>query len=131
MAGLDGCIDLLLPPASERALRSIAALKERLGIGVEPPPPAGFIPELPGWEERSPHIEGPFHHLDFYSQCLARLERGFEEDGVAARQMVAAGLVEPALLRDLYEQIEPRLNRYLAIHPPAFRAAVEAFLARQ
>ena len=110
---------------------SIATLKERLGIGVEPLPRDGFIPELPGWEERSQHIEGASHHLDFYTQCLARLERGYAADVIGVQRMVDARLVEPQRLRDFYDAVEPELWRHLAIHPPAFRAAVEAFLARQ
>jgi hypothetical protein len=124
-------IDLLLVPPNERVLRSIAALKERLGIGVEPPPRDGFIPELPGWEERSVHIEGAFHHLDFHSQCLAQIERSYTKDLLDAQRLVDAGLVDPQRLRTLYDAIEPELWRHLAIHPPSFRAAVEAFLARQ
>jgi len=124
-------IDLKLVPPSERVLRSIAALKERLGIGVETPLRDGFIPEVPGWGERSLPIEGAFYHLDFYSQCLTQLERGYEKDFADAQRMVDAGLVEPRRLRELFDAIEPRLIRYPVIHPPAFRAAVEAFIARQ
>lgn len=39
--------------------------------------------------------------------------------------------VTSSRVRELYEQIEPQLKRHPAIHPPAFRAAVEAFIARQ
>jgi hypothetical protein len=124
-------IDLKLFPPNERVLRSIAAVKKRLGIGVQPPPRDGFIPELPGWEERSRLIEGTFFHFDFYSQCLTQLERDYQKDRDDAQRMVDAGLVEPQRLRELFQAIEPALIRYPVIHPPAFRRQVEAFLARQ
>lgn len=124
-------IDLKLVPPTERVLRSIGDLKERLGIGFEPPPHDGFIPELPGWEDRSRPIEGSFYHYDFYSQCLTQIERGFDKDFIDPQRMVDAGLVDTTRLRALYEAIEPKLIRYPMIHPPSFRAAVEAFIARQ
>lgn len=126
-----GAIDLAVVPASEGMLRSIAELKERLGIGFETPPPDGFIPQLPGWEERSLPIERSFYHYDFYSQCMTRLERGYDEDFAEAQRMVDHGFVDPQRLCELFDAIEPRLIRYPVIHPPAFRAAVEAFIARQ
>ena len=42
--------------------------------------------------------------------------------------MIESGLVAPALLRELYETIEPELYRYPAIDPAAFRRKVEAAL---
>lgn len=72
-----------------------------------------------------------FYHYDFYSQCLTRIERGYDNDVAEAQRMVDEGLVQPRRLRDLFDAIEPRLIRYPVIHPPAFRRAVEAFLARQ
>ena len=37
-------------------------------------------------------------------------------------------LIEPPSLRELFDEIEPRLYRYPAIDPAAFRRALEAFL---
>lgn len=124
-------IDLKLVPPTERVLRSIADLKESLGIGFETPSRDGFIPELPGWEERSLAIDRAFYHYDFYSQCLTQLERGFDKDFHDAQRMVDTGLVDPNRLRELFDAIEPTLIRYFATHPPAFRRELEAFIARQ
>ena len=54
-------IDLMLVPESDALLRAIAHLKDELGVNVELASPADFIPELPGWEERSLFVsqEGP------------------------------------------------------------------------
>jgi hypothetical protein len=41
-------------PESDAVLRELVALKDRLGINVELASPPDFIPELPGWRERSP-----------------------------------------------------------------------------
>lgn len=87
-------IDLEIRPESEDILRAIPELKERLDINVELASPAHFIPELPGWEERSPFIarEGrvSFHHYDFYSQALAKIERSHARDLADVREMFAA-----------------------------------------
>jgi hypothetical protein len=128
-------IDIKIIPDDPRVLRVIPALKERLDINVEQASPDDFIPELPGWRERSPFIarEGKlsFHHYDFYAQCLAKLERGHAKDLLDAQQMIDANLVDVSRLREFYDAIEPELWRYTAIHPPSFRAKVEAFIARQ
>jgi hypothetical protein len=128
-------IDIRIIPDDGRIFDVIPSIKERLGISVELASPAEFIPELPGWQERSPFIERErtvsYHHYDFYSQCLAKIERGHKVDLIDAKQMVDSGLVDPSRLLELFDFIEPGLKRYTAIYPPAFRAAVEAFLARQ
>lgn len=118
-------VDLRLEPESDALLRELAGLKERLGINVELASPPDFIPELPGWRERSPMVfrEGnvDVHHFDPYSQALSKIERGFAHDLMDVEQMLAVGMVDPDRLAELYAAIEPELYRYPAIDPPAFR----------
>ena len=68
-------IDLKAIPERDDILRQLSALKERLEINIELASPDNFIPELPGWEERSKFVrqEGKltFLHYDFYAQALA------------------------------------------------------------
>jgi hypothetical protein len=101
-------------------------------VNIELASPPDFIPELPGWRDRSPHVlrEGSVdvHHFDPYSQALSKIERGFEQDLTDVRTMIERGLVEPARLRELYEAIEPELYRYPAIDPPAFRHKLDVAL---
>lgn len=122
-------VDIKLWPESDRLYRAIPALKESLAINVELACPSDFIPELPGWQERSPFVvrEGRLsvHHYDFYSQCLAKLERGHAQDRDDVGEMLARALVEKGRLRELFAAIEPRLYRYPAVDPKAFRLAVE------
>ncbi len=66
--------------------------------------PAHFIPELPGWQERS-----------------LLIERGHAKDMADVAQLLARGFVEPRRLRELFEAIEPRFHRYPAVDPPSFR----------
>src|ERR1700674_3181861 len=77
-------IDLKINPESDEILRSLPELKERLHLNIELASPDDFIPELPGWQERSRFIqrEGKltFLHYDFYAQALAKIERGHEID---------------------------------------------------
>jgi hypothetical protein len=96
---------------------------------VELASPSDFIPELPGWAERSPFIrrEGKvsFHHYDFYAQALSKIERGHRQDRADVREMLARGLVQPARLRELFADVEPMLYRYPALNTATFKAAVE------
>jgi Nucleotidyltransferase of unknown function (DUF6036) len=122
-------IDIKLSSSLEPLLKVVPELKERLEINVELASPGDFIPELPGWEDRSPFIErfGPvdFHHYDFYAQALAKIERGHDRDRMDVAAIHAQGLVEPTRLMELFARIEPQLYRYPALDPPSFRRAVE------
>jgi uncharacterized nucleotidyltransferase DUF6036 len=121
--------DISVVPESDRLLRALPRLKESLHMNVELASPAHFIPEVPGWEQRSPFIarEGKlsFHHYDLYAQALAKIERGHARDRQDVREMLARGLVEPERLRELFAQIEPQLYRYPALDPASFRRAME------
>jgi hypothetical protein len=123
-------VDLRFEPDLDELLRELSALKNDLGINIELVSPPDFVPELPGWRERSPFVfrEGNIevHHFDFYSQALAKIERGFGQDLADVANMVAHGLIEPRRLRELYEAIESELYRYPAIDPAAFRTKVLA-----
>lgn len=124
-------VDLRLEPERDELLRAIPVLKERLGINVELASPLDFLPELPGWRDRSPFVaqEGALsvRHLDPYSQTLAKLERGFDQDLADAAAMAQRGLIDPRQLLRLYELVEPELYRFPAVDPAALRAAVERF----
>ena len=126
--------DIALVPESDRLLRALPRLKESLRMNVELASPAHFIPELPGWAERSPFIarEGrvSFHHYDLYSQALSKIERGHAQDRQDVAEMLQRGLVEPVRMRELFAAIEPKLYRYPALDPASFRRAVEEALAR-
>lgn len=128
-------IDITILPEDDRVLRVIPELKEALHINVELASPAHFIPQLPGWEERSPFIarEGTlsFHHYDFYSQCLAKIERGHRKDQQDVAAMLSSGLVEQERLLMLFEQIVPDLYRYPAIDADTFRRSLLSALPLQ
>ena len=125
--------DILIVPEHDSLFQALPRLKEELQINVEIASPAHFIPELPGWRERSLLIgrEGrlAFYHYDPYSQALAKIERGHARDLADVRELFNRGLVEPDRLRELFEAIEPRLERYPAIDPPSFRRRLEQVLA--
>ncbi|MBA3807221.1 MAG: hypothetical protein H0X28_02310 [Solirubrobacterales bacterium] len=114
-------------------LRELPALKNDLGVNIELASPPDFIPELPGWRDRSPFVfrEGNLdvHHFDFYSQALSKIERGFRQDLDDVASMLASGVVEPTRLRELYNEIESELYRYPAVDPAAFRRRVDVALS--
>lgn len=125
-------VDLQLVPESEGILRAIPELKRSLQINVELAAPHHFIPEVPGWEDRSPFLEQlgllAVYDYDPYSQALSKLERGHVKDLRDAESMVEEGLVETGRLRELYERIEPELFRFPSIDPPSFRRSIEDFV---
>jgi uncharacterized nucleotidyltransferase DUF6036 len=126
-------IDIKILPEDDRVIRALAPLKERLQVNVELASPSDFIPELPGWQDRSPFIarqgQLSFHHYDFYAQCLAKIERGHRKDRADVAMMLETGLVDRSRLRAMFDAIAPDLYRYPAIDPESFRRAVEAHTA--
>jgi hypothetical protein len=128
-------VDLKILPDSDPILQAIPRLKESLEINVELASPGDFIPEIPGWQDRSPFIrrEGraSFHHYDLEAQALAKIERGHDQDLRDAAEMVRRKLVDPSSLLRRFEQIAPMLYRYPAIDPASFRRAVGSFVQGQ
>ncbi len=123
-------VDLKIEGQEDAVLKEVPRLKEELRINVELASPGDFLPELPGWRERSPFIarEGgiDFFHYDYYAQALAKVERGHAQDLQDVRAMLERGLVEPRKARELFGAIEPGLYRYPAVDPASLRKAVDA-----
>jgi hypothetical protein len=121
-------VDLRLEPESDELLRRISTVKDELGVTIKLASPPDFIPELPGWRERSPFVfqEGSVvvRHFDPYSQALSKIERGFGQDLEDVASMARDGLIDPERAQELFEEIAPQLFRYPAIDAPAFRAKV-------
>jgi hypothetical protein len=121
--------DILIVPEHDSLFRALPRLKEELQLNVEIASPAHFIPELPGWRERSLLIERrgrvSFYHYDPYAQALAKIERGHVKDLADVTQLIDRGLVEPQRLLQLFEAIAPGLHRYPAVDPPSFRKRLE------
>lgn len=126
--------DILIVPDTDEVLRVIPALKESLQLNVELANPSQFIPELPGWQERSIFIarEGKldFFHYDLYAQALAKILRRQAKDLLDVEQMLDRRLVDRQRAWELYEAIEGRLFRHPNVDPASFRAAVAATLKR-
>jgi hypothetical protein len=122
-------VDLRLVPEDDAVYSALPRLKEQLEMNIELASPADFIPELPGWLDRSAFIgqEGllSFYHYDPYSQALAKIERGHARDALDVAALIDRGLVEPGKLMTLFAAIEPALHRFPSIDPKTFRAAVE------
>lgn len=128
-------VDIKIVPERDEILRAIPALKESLEINVELASPGDFIPELPGWQDRSAFIatEGAisFYHYDYYAQALAKIERGHTRDTQDVGEMIARDLIEPARVMEFFNRIQPELYRFPAIDPRSFRLAVEETLKRR
>jgi len=126
-------IDLVFEPEADEIYRAVRDLKDELSVNVELAAPSHFIPELPGWRDRSPFVskEGPLsiHHYDLHAQVLAKIERGHAIDRRDVDEMLGRGLVAPARLRELFEGMRPHLLRYPAVDEPTFARAVEEALA--
>jgi hypothetical protein len=126
-------VDLALDTDRDELLRALPRLKEELELNIELAAPSHFVPELPGWQERSLFIvrEGrvSFHHYDFYAQALAKIERGHVQDRADVQSMLRSGLVRPPKLRELFDAVRPQLYRYPAIDPSAFEQSLDQALA--
>ena len=124
-------VDIKADPEPRGLFEAIAELKESLDTNVELASPDLFIPELPGWRERSAFIrrvgEVDFRHFDFYSQVLAKLERGHERDMNDVVEFKKQRLVDPKKLLELFTQIRPQLKKYPAIDELSFAKTVEDF----
>ena len=125
-------VDLRIEPDSDQVMRRIAELKEQLETNVEFATPADFLPELPGWRERSRFLFRAFNaevfDYDLYSQALAKIERGFETDLADVSSMLSSGLVGRSELRSLFERISGQLFRFPAIDERALRTKLERAL---
>jgi hypothetical protein len=128
-------VDLVVEPDPSPLLRAFPELKRRLDLNLELSSPLDFLPPLPGWRERSRFLrqEGTvaIYEFDFYSQALAKIERGHDRDLADVAAMLAAGLVDPARLRELHAAIEPELYRFPAIDPEALREDLDRALAER
>jgi hypothetical protein len=125
-------IDIKLDPEPGGVFEAIAALKESLQLNVELASPDQFIPPLPGWKERSPHVattgKVEFRQYDLYSQALAKIERGHEQDLADARAFLSKGVISAAELKRLFDAVRPDMVRYPAIDAADFERTLRAFL---
>jgi hypothetical protein len=128
-------VDVKIDPETDRLFRALPRLKERLELNVELASPDHFIPEVPGWRERSAFIarEGhiSYYHYDLYSQALSKIQRGFARDLGDVDEMLRQGLVDRGELLRRFEEIEPDLYRFPAIDPATFRRSVERLVQQQ
>jgi hypothetical protein len=124
-------VDIKADPEPKGFFESIFAIKNELSLNVELASPSDFIPELPNWRSRSRWIkrygEIDYYHYDFYSQALAKLERGHARDLCDVKAMVDLGLIEKSTLLDLFSRIEADLIRYPAIDAIVFHKIVHDF----
>jgi hypothetical protein len=127
-------VDIRVEPERDELFHAIQRLKEDLAINVELASPLDFLPEPPGWRDRSPMVtqEGPLtaRHLDPYAQALAKIERDHEVDRADVTAMLERRLIDPHRLLELFHSIEPALYRFPAVHPASLRSRVEAVVDR-
>ncbi len=126
-------VDVRLEPEREEILRAIPRLKEELELNVELALPLDFLPELPGWRDRSTFVEQGGHltvrHFDFYSHALAKLERDFRQDRADIEAMVGRGLVDPIRLGESFDAVVDQLYRFPTVDPKSLAAKVRALAA--
>lgn len=125
-------VDIKMEPEADPLFRALPRIKDKLEINVELAAPDQFIPELPGWKERSSFISRQgrlsFYHYDFYAQALSKIQRGHAKDLQDVREMIGRRLIDRAQLRRRFDEIEPQLYRYPAIDPATFRKALGELL---
>lgn len=129
-------LDVKFLPEPDGIFDAIPRLKIQRNVNIELASPDDFVPALPGWKERSRwianHAGVDFYHFDFYTQVLSKLERDHAKDRIDVASMVRVGLVEPARLLELYDQLTPeQLNRYPSIEPASVRTAIVRLLENE
>ena len=109
-------IDFIFNPELDHFYRAIPKLKEQLQLNLEIATPYHFIPELPGWRDRSEYIitEGKvtFYHFDFYSQALSKIERDHPNDVIDVQGMMDMKLITKARIWELFEDVKDRFFKY-------------------
>jgi hypothetical protein len=125
-------VDVKLDPEPAGAFEAIAVLKDELDLNIELASPADFVPVTATWREGSQLIAAigrvEFYHFDFTLQALAKIERGHKQDVSDVKDFIGRGHTTKEQLRAAYAEIEPRLIRYPAINPIAFKKKLDAFL---
>jgi len=126
-------IDLKFQPEPAGIFARIPELKNELNVNIELAAPDDFVPALEGWKERSQwiatHNRVDFHHFDFYTQALSKLERGHTKDEADVIAMVREDLVVPSKLLELYRQLSAeQLARYPSLEPASIEAAIQRFI---
>ncbi|MEO8196300.1 MAG: DUF6036 family nucleotidyltransferase [Thermoanaerobaculia bacterium] len=126
-------VDIRIEPDSGAVARAIPQVKERLAMSIELASPLDFLPPLPGWRDRCRFLrqEGKLaiFEFDFYSQALAKIERGFETDLADVRSMIGEGLVEPKQLQSLFSEIAGEFFRFPAVDVRALAADLARAMA--
>lgn len=127
-------IDIKMVPEQDSLFRALPSLKESLEMNIELAAPDQFIPALEGWQDRSVFIGMEklisFHHYDFYSQALSKIERGHARDLADVGAMLDLRLVQRDKCVEYFDGIEPYLYRFPAIDPPSFRRGVERVMGK-
>ena len=127
-------VDCKFDPEPQGIYESLQRAKEKFDINIEMASPDLFIPPLPGWRDRSQFV-GKFgllevYHYDFYSQAMAKIERGHLRDDSDVENMVRLGLVERKKLGEYFQAIAQDLIRYPSISQKAFAEKIARFLKR-
>ena len=127
-------IDIKLDPEPEGVFEAIAKIKKQLNINVELASPDNFIPVSKDWHLRSNLIEKgkfvEFYHYDFYSQALAKIERGHEQDISDVTNFVEKNLIDLEKLSEEFDIIKKSIVRYPALNQSDFQKKVDSFIKK-
>jgi hypothetical protein len=125
-------IDIRLDPEPPGIFQAIAKLKQELDINIELASPQDFLPQLPGWRDRSVFIgrqgEISFYHYDFTAQALSKLSRGYNRDIDDVLAMYEQKLFTLEKLRDSFDAIESELIRFPSLDADLLRNKIEQFI---
>ena len=125
-------IDLKLDPEPQGIYEAIQYVKRHHDINIELAAPSDFIPEVPGWGDRSQWINRyqgvDIFHYDFVSQALSKIERGNEQDLSDVNNMLNHQKTTPEAILDAFEEIRPHLIKYPRITEVMFEYKVREAL---
>ena len=125
-------VDLSFDPEPGGVFEAIGALKNELDINVELASPAHFVPEVPGWRERSPSVArfGPLEvrHYDLRAPALFKLARGLDRDLRDVRAMILDGHLEFDSLRAAFDTTRDAMIRFPSLEPDRIERALSTLM---
>ena len=126
-----GTVDIDLGYLTEPGnfFQTLSTIISSKDVSVDMVTPASFVPTLPGAASRHELIarygQVEFRHFDFYTQALAKLQRGRARDMADVLAMIEAGKITPHQLLNHFVEVEGELIRYPAVDADRLRHLVE------
>ena len=113
-------IDVRPEPDSDQLLEALSELKDQLDVNIELASPLDYLPDLPGWPDRSPY-QGRYGQIDVRTSTSA-CRRWRSSSGASIRTWSTSeprstrGLASADELESGWRQMQDRLFRFPSVN---------------